>query len=606
MESGRERNGKSIGTRIMGSMTREQVASLLDVLFGSLDGEGRKSLLSTVTEEIADTLSQNLDPKKRTSNCALTHSRYQEDWDEIWSRWHESAYELGDEDGRYVFQEHHWETPGFDGNALSEDLEVVSEDLLPLLDGVYNLAIEADDFFEEELKEIRSGIAGYPEWMGAEHAECVLGPSTTTCFLRWEWLAASSKEQPASEFLTRIRASKDGLKIIDLDRDGFIGFFMSLPNTAQRQLYEHIRANKDNPDWKERLGSSRSEWHGVYHALSARFDTDEYLAGCLKHLLENWEYGLPLVENQLERNDYAQAGELIEQTFSSFLKFKHDKKWLPEDILLVDSLPYYSLEKNGHVIKLLQQWMLIAGKVDNRERVDVLSLQLVTYRTPYDWDPVVDCYNKLTRAAYQENTEKLMGQWKDFVAKESRVSRSELRDVSSDTWIHWLIETGTEENRDARWFSENVRDWLGLVSKNVPQLKAQQNLVQTLTEDLALIARKKNSLPRLLAVISCDQYLNKECSSSRLKWLKTMQVERISTMLVAFWKDNILTFVPNPSDAYSSQYSEHAEWVLAVEELNPKACSEIIRKWKIDHKRRRNLWNALRQAGFSVSDFGKA
>ena len=79
-----------------------------------------------------------------------------------------------------------------------------------------------------------------------------------------------------------------------------------------------------------------------------------------------------------------------------------------------------------------------------------------------------------------------------------------------------------------------------------------------------------------------------------------MEVERVSAMLVAFWKDNILAFVPNPSDAYSSQYSEHAEWVLAVEELNPTACSEIIRKWKIDHKRRRNLWKALRQAGFSV------
>ena len=586
-------------------MTHEQLESLLDVLFGLLDGEKRKSLLSAVTEEIADALSQILDPKKRPSNHALTDSRYQENWEEIWSRWHDCTIELGDEDGRYVYQEHHWEVPEFDGSALSEDLERISEELLPLLDEVYRLAIETDEFFEEELNEIEDGIIGYPEWMGAEHAECLLGPSTTTSFLGWEWLAASSKEQPATEFLTRISTFKDGLKIIDLDRGEFIGFFMSLPSNVQKQLFEHIRANKDNPDWKERLRSSYSEWHGVYHSLSAAFDFDEYLGDCLKHLHEDWEYGLPLIENLLERNDYAQAEKLIEQTFSSFLRLKQDKKWLPEDSLLVDTGPYHSREKKGGIIKLLQQWILTAGKVGNQERADMLSLQLVIYSTPYQWDPVVDCYMKLTRTAHRQNAEKLMGRWKNFVSKNSLVSPSDFPDVPNNTWIHWLIETGGAKKRNACWFSENVRNWLALLSKDLRQLKAQQNLVLTLTEDLALIAPKKNRFRRLLAVISCDQYLNKECSSFRRKWLKNMEVERISTMLATFWKDNILAFVPNPSDAFSSLYSEHAEWILAVEEVNPKACSEIIRKWEIDHKRRRNLWGTLREAGFSVSEIGK-
>ena len=111
MES--RRKGKSIGSRIMGSMTHEQIASLLDVLLGLLDDEKRRSLLSAVTEEIADALSQILYPKKRPSNQALTDSKYQENWEGIWSRWHDCTFELGDEDGRYVFQEHHWEDPEF-------------------------------------------------------------------------------------------------------------------------------------------------------------------------------------------------------------------------------------------------------------------------------------------------------------------------------------------------------------------------------------------------------------------------------------------------------------------------------------------------------------
>ncbi len=593
------RKGKSIGTSIMGSMTHEQIACLLDVLFGSLGDESRRLLLSAVTEEIADVLSQIIDPKKKPSEPAITGSKYQENWEGIWSRWYDCTFELGDEDGKYVYQEHHWEAPEFDGSALSEDLEKISEELLPLLDRVYSLDTETDEFFEQALREIEDGIAGYPEWMGAEHAECILGPSTTACVLRWEWLAASSKEQPATEFLKRVCSVKDGLEIIDLDGKEFIGFFRSLANGVQKQLYEHIRANKDSPDWKEKLRFSYSDWHRVYNLLSALFDSDEYLADCLRHLHENWEFGLPLVENLLERKDYSQAEELIEQTFSSFLRLEQDKKWLPEETLLAGRPAYHSQEQNERIIKLLRQWELTAEKVGNQERVAMLSLQLVVYRTPYQWGPVAECYKKLTRTEHKQNAEKLMGQWKEFVVKASMVSQSDLCKAASKLWIYWLIETGTEEKRDACWFSENIRNWLALLSENPRQLKAQQNLVQILTVDLAHIAPSKNRHRRLLAVVSRNQYLNKECSSSRRKWLKNMEVEKISAMLTAFWKDNILTLVPDPSGAHSSQYSEQAEWLLAVEEMNPIACSEIIGKWKIDHKRRRNLWKTLRKAGFA-------
>ncbi len=78
---------------------------------------------------------------------------------------------LGDEDGKYVFQEHHWETPEYDGYAFSNDLEKVSEELLPILDKIYSLNIEDDEFFQHELKEIESSGSDYPEWMGAEYSK---------------------------------------------------------------------------------------------------------------------------------------------------------------------------------------------------------------------------------------------------------------------------------------------------------------------------------------------------------------------------------------------------------------------------------------------------
>jgi len=79
----------------------------------------KRSLLSAVAEEIADALSQILYPKKGGSNQAITDSRYQEIWEETWLGWRDCIYQLGDEEGRYAFQEHHWEAPEFNGYELS-------------------------------------------------------------------------------------------------------------------------------------------------------------------------------------------------------------------------------------------------------------------------------------------------------------------------------------------------------------------------------------------------------------------------------------------------------------------------------------------------------
>ena len=176
---------------------------------------------------------------------------------------------MGDEDGEYVFQEHHWEPPEFDGYALSNELEKISEKLLPILGKIYSLNIEDDEFFQDELKDIESSISGYPEWMGAEYSEFILESCTTICFLKWEWHVACSREQPLKTFLERILALEDDLRIIEFDSTAFVDFFTSLPEDVLKQLYEHIKANKNKSDWEKRLKSSYSKWHKIYNSLSS-------------------------------------------------------------------------------------------------------------------------------------------------------------------------------------------------------------------------------------------------------------------------------------------------------------------------------------------------
>lgn len=65
--------------------------------------------------------------------------------------------------------------------------------MLPLLEEIHQLGIEADDLFEEELRGIQQGIQEYPEWMGADSGDpCVLESTATRCVLTWQWLSADS------------------------------------------------------------------------------------------------------------------------------------------------------------------------------------------------------------------------------------------------------------------------------------------------------------------------------------------------------------------------------------------------------------------------------
>ncbi|MBW1834884.1 MAG: hypothetical protein JRI62_09080, partial [Deltaproteobacteria bacterium] len=119
------------------------------------------------------------------------------------------------------------------------------------------------NLFEEELSTIEYNIKEYPEWMGAEDEGCYLNRAVTQCVLKWEWLASKS----AAPFVERMIEIEKGLNFIGLDRDTFTDFFDSLSEYDKKQVYEHITSNRTNSIWEERLNSSNSRWHQIYHSF---------------------------------------------------------------------------------------------------------------------------------------------------------------------------------------------------------------------------------------------------------------------------------------------------------------------------------------------------
>ena len=69
------------------------------------------------------------------------------------------------------------------------------------------------------------------------------------------------------------------------------------------------------------------------------------------------------------------------------------------------------------------------------------------------------------------------------------------------------------------------------------------------------------------------------------------------------WKEHLHLIVPNPADAYKSDYTDHAAWCKAVHELNQNTYTALLSRWRKKHNRRRNLWRDMKAIGLSAEIF---
>jgi hypothetical protein len=66
---------------------------------------------------------------------------------------------------------------------------------------------------------------------------------------------------------------------------------------------------------------------------------------------------------------------------------------------------------------------------------------------------------------------------------------------------------------------------------------------------------------------------------------------------MGYWKAYLQNFVPRPESVEKADYTSHARWMVALRELAPQSYKVLLEKWRTDHHRRRNLWQAMAKAG---------
>lgn len=64
-----------------------------------------------------------------------------------------------------------------------------------------------------------------------------------------------------------------------------------------------------------------------------------------------------------------------------------------------------------------------------------------------------------------------------------------------------------------------------------------------------------------------------------------------------WWEKCTAHLVPDPSTASKSDYTVHTRWLNLLREINPTGYQAVVAKWQTEHKRRTNLWKAIRARG---------
>jgi len=590
---------QSLGEKIVEAFTGNQLIHLLNCFFQISDVEHVQHLLSTLDEDIQKTLSQLMQTETVAEGSIISDEKLVEQWNGLWAEWGEVLEELGDEGGEYAARDYDWEAPYFESYAFAADLERVAERMLPLLDEIHQFGIESDDLFEKALRDIHRGLQLYPDWMGALDGDpCVLEVVTSRCVLSWEWLCA---ESPIA-FIRSLRRIEESVRQVELDRGQFIDFLAALPEEVRKTLYDYLSENRNEPFWQSRLENVRSRWHKIYHAWRGDFDFEGYLEDCRRLLSTNWEYGIPVVEYLISKEDFTDADQTARQTVMSFLRPADGVEWMPESSLLIGRSEYrFNMgSPPGGIATVLRDWAVAAEKLGMKERVVSLKFQLATHEHAYDWDVVLAAYREIEQASFGKTAARLLWQWIDFVTRRYTGFSFYKNQQTGESWVVWLIEAVCDPTKNNVWFLDKIRLWLQTLAENsTDEIKAHYDLVALLTCDLNELYGIKRYSSKFIGEICQERsrYEEQQQTQSRRTWLERSHAEPLIDPVMEWWRKCAAHLVPDPSTASRSDYTVHARWLHLLREINPTDYQVVVAKWQAEHKRRTSLWKAIRARG---------
>ena len=595
---------QSVGQKVIEALTEEQLTRLLDVLLEE-DHVVLRRGLPQLDQETARTVELILtqhqkDSEEDATASLLSRDKLEEVWEGLWERWNRTVAQLGDEDGAYSVQEVHWEPPYFDGFSLSRDLEGIAEQMLPCLEQAFE-SFHEPELFSSALIDIEESMAEYPEWMGVEYEEPVtLGPCTTQCLLRWIWMDSGLSVDQGWSFLDSLNSLCNTLEMVELEAPECGRFVSSLPVEQARKIFHHFDTFWESVGREDHA----SPWVHLRDALNRQFSPEDYLATCKAHLDANWLYGLDLIEDSLSKQDYDSAEAWLSKTSASYLLLPVEAGWLPEQSLFIEHAQLISLKEHNDIEKLFQAWITVERHLENSLRRAAAELQQAAFKHQFQIDRVLDaCQVPMEATETREALEPLLQAWKDHLAFLSGFTPDTEEPEGDWSWLHWLIEARRKGEGHEHVFQKKIQGWLQQLMDKPEQIHSNYDTLSCLTLDLNHISELGQRCPMLIHVLDIDNpayHLDEELTTERHAQLSRFASDGLVQLTMNVWESCLHLLVPDPSTARKSNYMAHAKWLKALEEINPSACQAVLQSWQQTHKRRRNLWQALRDAGLNA------
>lgn len=591
MSSERTSSPDNLGAKLRAALTDEQIQTLLDIAAETGQLRAMENRFREADPDLADTVRRILDTPVQARAISSSQKTVQI-WAGLWKSWEEHIAKVADEKEPYANHKEHWHPPYLDHAALEKNLEEDATRLLEWIDQAFPL-IGEPNLFLDSMQELNENMRSLLEWFQPVDADFVLGPSASSCVLRWTWLGLVNQSEAGHRLVDAIRNLEQAEKHTELDRDAACQFFSSMPEEVCREIHAYLR----EPSFQEELADRRSWWHRIQHGYESRFDPAAYLRTCEEHLHQDWHYGEPLIEDALSRDDNAAAEKFVELTLSSLLRWSGDEPWRPETMLLPESRYYHPPEEGETMRRLLNQWESIAARCGKRGRVAGLRLQGTILRSPEDWAVVLEAFREYEcDPANQVAARRLIAEWRQRVAS-ACASTKNRNELATDSWVHRLIDAQRNPSQGQESFLEHVDVWLESCRKHGSFFQKNWRSLALLTRYLPRHSEFRAKCATFYSdVLVPALQISHDMEKSLRQALASLggKAERIEVRPV--WEQHLHTLVPIPGGS-GSYYRESAKWMRALSEVNPATYATQLAQWKTEYRRRRNLWADMASAG---------
>jgi hypothetical protein len=433
--------------------------------------------------------------------------------------------------------------------------------------------------------------------------------------LEWEWTLAQRDHGDASAFLDDIRDLEIRSTNVGFDYPSIKKFILGLSEQHLRVVLESMTRQRSSKRWTDAFTGAYGCWAEILRELSKRWNPTLYAETSRANISQDWTLALPLVQGAVKRKAFDEASTLIEEALRSLLRLDQNKRWdCREQLLIHRGLSYYGEDQNTKLATLLRLWQETAQAQEHGDVAVALAVQITALREAENGAVMLEAFGAVP-PQFRKVHDALFSDWRTWIVERTLQSWSGGSKVPCGGWVTALVDAARVGPEGTAAFQAAVRATLEEArSESVIKPRSMNRYARpllgqdsspllalaVLTHDLdATASTLKQSAPKLLKLLSSSAGGERgRVDATRRAWCARLGGASLLSEVLAFWRDNAVRFVPDPGGM--ADYAQSADWLAAVNEINPTAAGELLARWGETHRLKRNLWRDLAQRGFTM------